>query len=63
MTMRRIESLLVAVLALFPATLMGQNGSIRGRVADAAGAPLARATISAEAAGLRASWMHAQPAR
>ena len=55
MTMRRIESLLVAVLALFPATLLGQNGSIRGRVADAAGAPLARATISAEAAGLRAT--------
>src|SRR5438876_6205455 len=53
--MRRIESLLLAVLALVPATLLGQNGSIRGRVADAAGAPLARATISAEAAGLRST--------
>src|SRR5438876_6840475 len=53
--MRRIESLLLAVLALLPATLLGQNGSIRGRVEDASGAPLARATISAEAAGLRAT--------
>ena len=43
------------MLALLPATLLGQNGSIRGRVADASGAPLARATISAEAAGLRAT--------
>src|SRR3989454_3411159 len=55
MNMRRVESLLVLMLALLPATLLGQNGSIRGRVADASGAPLARATISAEAAGLRAT--------
>src|SRR5438445_1348093 len=55
MNMRRVESLLVLMLALLPATLLGQNGSIRGRWADASGAPLARATISAEAAGLRAT--------
>src|SRR5216684_2485113 len=55
MTMRRVESVLVAAMLCLPATLLGQNGSIRGRVADAAGAPLARATISAEAAGLRAT--------
>jgi len=43
------------MLPLLPATLLGQNGSVRGRVADASGTPLARATISAEAAGLRAT--------
>src|SRR5438477_10981517 len=53
MNMRRVESLLVLMLALLPATLLGQNGSMRARVADASGAPLARATISAQAAGLR----------
>src|SRR6266853_5507917 len=54
MIMRRVGKLL-AILALLPATLLGQNGSIRGRVADASGAPLARATISAEGSGLRAT--------
>src|SRR3989449_6458217 len=55
MNMRRVESLLVLMLALLPATLLGQNGSIRGRVADASGAPLAGAAVAAEAAGLRAT--------
>ena len=52
--MRRRESLL-AVLFVLPSLLQGQAGSIRGRVADAAGAPLARAMISAEGSGLRAT--------
>jgi len=50
--MRRGASLLAAVLFV-PSLLLAQGGgSIRGRVTDAAGAPLARATISAEGAGL-----------
>ncbi len=52
--MRRVESLL-AVLSILPGLALAQNGSIRGRVTDATGAPLPRATISAEAAGLRAT--------
>ena len=52
--MRRVESLL-AVLSILPGLALAQNGSIRGRVTDAMGAPLPRATISAEAAGLRAT--------
>ena len=52
--MRRIESLL-AVLSILPGLALAQNGSIRGRVTDATGAPLSRATISAEAAGVRAT--------
>ncbi len=52
--MRRVESLL-AVLSILPGLALAQNGSIRGRVTDATGAPLSRATISAEAAGLRAT--------
>jgi iron complex outermembrane receptor protein len=54
MNMRRVESLLIG-LAVLPALLQAQGGSIRGRVADAAGAPLARALISAEGSGLRAT--------
>jgi len=50
--MRRGESLLAVLFAL-PSLLLAQSGSIRGRVADAAGAPLARAMISAEGSGLR----------
>ncbi|HEV8303519.1 MAG TPA: TonB-dependent receptor [Gemmatimonadales bacterium] len=54
--MRRAESLLTTLLvALVPATVAAQGGTIRGRVADAAGAPLARALVSAEGAGVRAS--------
>ena len=52
--MRRVESLL-AVLSILPGLALAQNGSVRGRVTDATGAPLSRATISAEAAGLRAT--------
>jgi len=52
--MRRVESLL-AVLSILPGLALAQNGSIRGRVTDATGAPLSRATISAEAAGVRAT--------
>lgn len=51
--MRRAESLLVA-FSLMPSLLLAQ-GTIRGRVADAAGAPLARAMVSAEGSGLRAT--------
>ena len=52
MTMRRAEILLTSLLVLAPTALAAQ-GSIRGRVADAAGAPLSRALISAEGSGLR----------
>jgi len=52
--MRRAETLL-AVLCMVPTFALAQGGSIRGRVADAAGAPLARASISAEGSGLRAT--------
>ena len=52
--MRRVESLLVAVLSVLPSVALAQ-GAIRGRVADAAGAPLTRATITADAPGLRAT--------
>src|SRR5438128_8464824 len=54
MNMRRVESLLVAVLSVLPSVALAQ-GAIRGRVADAAGAPLTRATITADAPGLRAT--------
>src|ERR1043165_2479196 len=54
MIMRRAETLL-AVLCMVPTFALAQGGSIRGRVADAAGAPLARASISAEGSGLRAT--------
>ena len=52
--MRRVE-ILLAVLSMLPGLALAQNGSIRGRVTDASGAPLARAAISAEVAGLRAT--------
>ena len=51
--MRRGASLLAAMLVV-PSVLFAQGGSIRGRVTDAAGGPLARASISAEGSGLRA---------
>src|SRR6266536_4064577 len=54
MIMRRVENIL-AVLCVVPALLLAQNGAIRGRIADAAGAPLARAMISAEGSGLHAT--------
>ena len=53
--MRRVERLFVALLAVLPSVALAQGGVIRGRVADAAGAPLPRATITADAPGLRAT--------
>src|SRR5258705_10203428 len=55
MTMRRVAQLLVLVLALLPAVAVAQSGAIRGRVLDATGQPLARASISAEGSGLTTS--------
>src|SRR5688572_9601145 len=52
--MRRGARLLAAAVLMVPSVLFAQGGSIRGRVTDAAGAPLARASISAEGAGPRA---------
>src|SRR2546428_3052913 len=54
MNMRRVEVLLVAVLPVLPSVAWAR-GTMRGGVADAAGAPLARATITADAPGLRAT--------
>ncbi len=52
--MRRVENLLAA-LSVLPSIVLAQSGSIRGRVADAAGAALPRASVSAEGSGLRAT--------
>jgi len=52
--MQRVANLLV-LLALLPAVAVAQSGSIRGRVADATGQPLARASIAAEGSGLTTS--------
>src|SRR5258708_11557713 len=54
MNMRRVEKI-VGGLWIMPAVRLAQNGAIRGRIADAAGAPLSRAMISAEGSGLRAT--------
>src|SRR5258707_7021620 len=54
MIMRRVGKLL-AGLAILPAVLLAQNGVVRGRITDAAGAPLARALVSAEGSGLHAT--------
>jgi len=54
MNMRRVAKLL-AVLGLLPSLALAQGGAIRGKIADAAGAPLARAMISAEGSGLHAT--------
>lgn len=54
--MRRTETLVAALFLLIGSTgLAAQGGSIRGRVADPAGAPLARAQVSVEGTGLRAT--------
>jgi iron complex outermembrane receptor protein len=54
--MRRAETLIAIVLLACGATaLAAQGGSIRGRVADPAGAPLPRAQVSVEGTGLRAT--------
>ncbi len=56
--MRRAETLLTTVLLALGSTALaaqGGGGSIHGRVADPAGAPLARAQVSLEGTGLRAT--------
>ena len=52
--MQRVGKVL-AFLLILPAVVLAQNGVVRGRIADAAGAPLARAAIAAEGSGLRAT--------
>src|SRR6266850_930518 len=54
MNMRRVGKLL-AFLLILPALMLAQNGVVRGRIADAAGAPLARALVAAEGSGLHAT--------
>src|SRR5216110_2003021 len=54
MNMLRVGKIL-AGLSMVPALLLAQNGAIRGRIADAAGAPLARAMVAAEGSGLHAT--------
>src|SRR5881397_1448435 len=54
MNMQRVGKLL-AFLLILPAVVLAQNGVVRGRIADAAGAPLARAMVSAEGSGLHAT--------
>src|SRR5881296_750180 len=54
MIMRRVGKIL-AFLLILPAVVLAQNGVVRGRIADAAGAPLARAMVSAEGSGLHAT--------
>ena len=54
--MRRGDWLLTTLfLVLAPAVLFAQGGTIRGLVADPAGAPLARAQVTVEGTGLRAT--------
>ncbi|HEV8381075.1 MAG TPA: TonB-dependent receptor, partial [Gemmatimonadales bacterium] len=52
--MRRAATLLVG-LGMLPALALAQNGAVRGRITDAAGAPLPRAMIAAEGSGLHAT--------
>lgn len=52
--MRRVASFLVLLFAFLPAVALAQ-GAIRGRVTDATGQPLSRATVSAEGSGLTTS--------
>src|SRR5213594_917987 len=54
MIMRRVGKIL-ALLFILPAVLLAQNGVVRGRITDAARAPLARAIVSAEGSGLHAT--------
>ena len=51
----RQAACLLAGLCILPSVALAQSGSIHGRVSDAAGAPLARAAITAEGSGLRAT--------
>ena len=52
--MRR-AAIFLAGLLIMPSLALAQSGTIRGRVTDPAGAPLARASVSAEGSGLSAS--------
>ncbi len=52
--MRRVATLL-AVAGMVPSLALAQGGAVRGKISDAAGAPLARAMVSAEGSGLRAT--------
>src|SRR2546430_15026814 len=52
--MRRVARVL-AGLSMLPSLALAQGGAVRGKISDAAGAPLARAMISAEGSGLRAT--------
>ncbi len=45
----------LAGLCILPSVVLAQSGTVRGRVTDAAGAPLAHASISAEGSGLSAT--------
>src|SRR5947207_625012 len=54
MNMLRVGKILGG-LSMVPAVLPAQNGVVRGRITDAAGAPLARAVVSAEGSGLHAT--------
>ena len=53
--MRRSNSLLIASCLLILPALLAAQGTIRGRVSDARGGPLARVMISAEGSGLHAT--------
>ena len=56
--MRRVLGLMARAILLLFATagaLAAQGGTVRGRVADTTGAPLARVTVSIEAIGARAT--------
>src|SRR5437764_2149222 len=54
MIMRRAASVF-AGLCILPSLALAQSGIIRGRVSDASGGPLPRASVSAEGSGLRAT--------
>jgi iron complex outermembrane receptor protein len=51
--MRPVVRMIVGLMLLLPASLAAQAGTIRGRVADSAGTPLANVSISVEGTGLR----------
>ncbi len=53
--MRRVAGILVLLFAFLPAVALAQGGAIRGRVADATGQPLARATILIDGSALNAT--------
>lgn len=53
--MRRVVGILVLMCAFLPAVAQAQGGAIRGRVTDATGQPLARATILIDGSALNAT--------